>query len=141
MRGLLNFHLDSSQSSGYLKTMPESLYDTFSALQDAEFHEAVYKATKLIPVGKVLGYGHLATLIGRQGCARQVGRALSRLGADARYSLVPWWRVLRSDGSIAMQGDPTRGPAQIALLRAERVPFKRPHIVDMRMARWQPELD
>lgn len=121
--------------------MSEPLHDTFSTLQDAEFHEAVYNATRLIPVGKVLGYGHLATLIGRPGCARQVGKALSRLGTGAGYPLVPWWRVLRSDGSIAMQGEPARGPAQIARLRAEQVPFKRVHIVDMRVARWQPELD
>ncbi len=98
------------------------------------FRAGVYAAVRLIPPGRVLGYGHVAVLIGRPRAARQVGYALAALepGTD-----VPWWRVLRSDGSIALQGDPERGPRQAELLQAEGV-----DVVDWRLDMdrygWQP---
>ena len=38
-----------------------------------EFDVAVHALTKQLPVGKVLGYGHLASLIGKPRHARHVG--------------------------------------------------------------------
>jgi alkylated DNA nucleotide flippase Atl1 len=43
--------------------------------------------------------------------------------------------VLRTDGSIALQGDPVRGDAQAAALRAEGVRVEG-HRVDMAAVRW-----
>lgn len=96
------------------------------------FRAAVYDAVRAIPPGAVLGYGHVAALIGRPRMGRHVGWALSALepGAD-----VPWWRVIRSDGSIALQGDPSRGPLQEALLRSEGVVVARSR-VNLRIYRW-----
>ncbi len=100
------------------------------------FRAAVYSAVRLIPVGRVLGYGHVAVLLGRPRAARQVGYALAALepGTD-----VPWWRVIRSDGSIALQGDPGRGPLQAELLLEEGVEVRQWR-VDMARFRWDPGL-
>ena len=94
----------------------------------------MYALTSQIPHGKVLGYGHVAALIGKPRHARHVGNALKALPL---HSNVPWWRVIRSDGTIAMQGDILRGPLQIKHLSAELVSF-RGEKVDMKKARWIP---
>lgn len=96
------------------------------------FRAAVYDAVRRIPVGRVLGYGHVAAVIGRPRMGRHVGWALAALDPDLD---VPWWRVIRSDGTIAMQGDPSRGPVQVALLREEGVVVERDR-VNMRQFRW-----
>lgn len=98
------------------------------------FRAGVWAAVCHIPAGQVLGYGHVSALLGRPRAARQVGYALAALppGAD-----VPWWRVLRSSGSIAMQGDPARGPLQRQLLVDEGVEVMDDR-VDMGRFRWTP---
>ena len=102
----------------------------------AGFRAEVYALVERIPEGKVLGYGDVAGLLGWPGYARHVGYALSDLPSPTD---VPWWRVLRSDGSIAMQGDPSRGPVQLARLRSEAVVFRGAK-VDMRCCRWEPDI-
>jgi alkylated DNA nucleotide flippase Atl1 len=56
--------------------------------------ERVLDAVAAIPPGAVSTYGD----VGRSaGCGpRQVGTALARYGSG-----VPWWRVLRADGTLA----------------------------------------
>lgn len=97
---------------------------------------AVAAATAQIPPGKVLSYGDVAAILGAPRAARQVGYALAALGPEAAEA-IPWWRVLRSDGSIALQGDPARGPEQAARLRAEGVEVT-DHRVEMARVRWAP---
>ena len=46
-----------------------------------------------IPPGRVTTYGAIAEVVG--GGPRQVGSVMSRHGAP-----VPWWRVVRADGSL-----------------------------------------
>lgn len=103
---------------------------------------AVYAVVQAIPEGKVLGYGHVAALLGKPRAARQVGYALAALGeggVDPEGRRVPWWRVLRSDGTIAMQGDVSRGPTQMAHLTREGVDCSGQR-VDMAAVRWRPEV-
>ena len=107
-----------------------------SSIRKLDFNDAVYALVRLIPTGKVLGYGHVATLLGYPRRARHVGFAL---GALLPATDVPWWRVIRSDGSIAMQGDPLRGPVQQHKLRAEGVSF-RGQKVNMKRCRWEPDV-
>ena len=133
--------VDKETQQGYTEAMSASLYAALSVLHAQNFHTAVYRCAQLIPAGKVLGYGHLASMIGRPGYARHVGTALSQLLPETSTNVVPWWRVVRSDGSIAMQGEVTRGPRQISLLQQELVPFTSSNKVNMRLARWTPELD
>jgi alkylated DNA nucleotide flippase Atl1 len=61
--------------------------------QDA-YVEAVLSIVEQIPKGRVSTYGLIADAVGRGG-PRQVGRTMALYGGS-----VPWWRVVRADGSL-----------------------------------------
>ena len=69
-----------------------------------------------IPKGKVSSYRDIARRAGLPNGARQVVRVLHSM--TEKHNL-PWYRVVRSDGKIALQGDGRN--LQIAMLRAEGV--------------------
>jgi len=98
------------------------------------FQDGVFEIVALIPPGRVLGYGHVAALAGRPRHHRQVGFALARLEPG---DLTPWWRVLRSNGTIALQGSPSRGPLQRQHLLDEGLTVEN-YRVDMKRHRWWP---
>jgi alkylated DNA nucleotide flippase Atl1 len=96
--------------------------------------ETVLSLVEQIPAGRVTTYGILADAVGRGG-PRQVGRVMAVYGAP-----VPWWRVVRADGSLPeshhreavaryhQEQTPLRGSiADAASLR-----------VDLRQALWTP---
>ncbi|MCZ3387276.1 MAG: MGMT family protein [Actinomycetia bacterium] len=91
------------------------------------FAEEVLDMVATIPAGRVMAYSDVASTLGRGG-ARQVGQALARFGSG-----VPWWRVLRADGSCA----DVHRDEQVSRLRAEGVPMVSTR-VDMDAARWRP---
>ncbi|MBM7117974.1 MGMT family protein [Archangium primigenium] len=76
-----------------------------------DFPEAVRQAVRAIPRGEVRSYAQVALYAGRPGAARGVGRELKTLED------VPWWRVLRSDGTLA----PAVAVEQARRLKAEGV--------------------
>jgi methylated-DNA-protein-cysteine methyltransferase-like protein len=78
----------------------------------------ILDAIRAIPEGFVRTYGDLSP-----GAPRLTGAVLSETGEE-----VPWWRVVRADGSLA------QGERQRALLDAEGVPLRGSR-VDMRVAR------
>lgn len=59
-----------------------------------DFTEAVLRVVEAIPRGHVMTYGLIADEVGRGG-PRQVGAVMAREGHG-----VPWWRVVRADGSL-----------------------------------------
>src|SRR5467141_212435 len=63
----------------------------------APFARAVRRIVRGIPRGRVLSYGEVALRAGRPRGARAVVRALHQLDD------VPWWRVVRADGTLAPQ--------------------------------------
>ncbi|MFL5344716.1 MAG: MGMT family protein [Hyalangium sp.] len=77
------------------------------------FSEAVMRAVRAIPRGEVRSYSQVAFYAGRPGAARGVGHELRLLQSPA----VPWWRVIRADGTLA----PEVGHEQARRLRAEGV--------------------
>ena len=83
-------------------------------------HQAILDRIAAIPEGFVRTYGDLSP-----GAPRLTGTVL-RLNDDAD---VPWWRVVRADGSLA------KGERQRQLLFDEGVPFTRGGKVDLRVAR------
>ncbi|WP_327177863.1 MGMT family protein [Streptomyces sp. NBC_01335] len=99
-----------------------------------EYAERVLDVADLIPPGHVMTYGDVAEWLG-DGGPRQVGRAMALYG-----SAVPWWRVVRSDGTLLPghelralghyrdEGTPLRGAARSAEGHLPRI--------DMRRARW-----
>jgi alkylated DNA nucleotide flippase Atl1 len=64
------------------------------AVDHEEYVERVLSLVERIPSGCVLSYGAIAEYVGRGG-ARQVGRVMALYGSS-----VPWWRVVRADGSL-----------------------------------------
>lgn len=88
----------------------------------------------MIPEGRVAAYGQVAELAGLPGLARFVGRALGRL-PDGHQ--VPWYRVLKSDGRIAMPAGSESHERQCRLLMKEGVEVTDGR-VSMRHYRWQP---
>ena len=89
----------------------------------AEPHERqrILASVRAIPPGFVTTYGDIWPA-----APRLAGRVLATLEDPG----TPWWRVVRSDGSLAV------GARQRALLEAEGVPFRpgRRARVDLRRA-------
>jgi alkylated DNA nucleotide flippase Atl1 len=71
--------------------------------------EEVLRRVREIPAGFVRTYGDVSP-----GSPRYAGSVL--FGADEPE--LPWWRVVRADGTLA------KGPRQRRLLVAEGVPFR-----------------
>jgi alkylated DNA nucleotide flippase Atl1 len=90
--------------------------------------EAVFDAVEQIPPGRVSTYGAIGRLVGVG--PRRVARALSSGGGA-----VPWFRVLRADGTAA---EPVRAQ-QLELLAAEGVPARNDRI-DLSAVGW-PDRD
>ncbi|MRJ74950.1 cysteine methyltransferase [Aeromicrobium sp. SMF47] len=95
-----------------------------------DFTERVLDLVERIPPGQVLSYGLIAEIL-QDGGPRQVGRVMALEGAA-----VPWWRVVRMDGSL---------PASHAIdaqahYRDEGTPMRaNGSAVDMREALWRFE--
>jgi methylated-DNA-protein-cysteine methyltransferase-like protein len=83
--------------------------------------KVILDRVRRVPPGYVTTYGDVSP-----GAPRLAGRALSQLpdGHD-----VPWWRVVRSDGSMAV------GSEQRARLLEEDVPLRPSGRVDLQAAR------
>ncbi len=59
------------------------------------------KATlRLVPPGRAVSYGAVAALAGAPNGARTVARILH---SSAAAEGLPWWRVVRADGGIALR--------------------------------------
>lgn len=79
--------------------------------------ERILAAIRAIPRGQVAGYGQVAQRAGLPGRARLVARLLSRNDDPS----LPWYRVLRSDGRIALPQGSGGWQEQVRRLRAEGV--------------------
>jgi methylated-DNA-protein-cysteine methyltransferase related protein len=86
--------------------------------------DAILERVRAIPPGFVRTYGDLCP-----SAPRRAGAAL----AGCHDPSVPWHRVVRADGSLAM------GDRQRALLEREGVPFRGAR-VDLRVARCAPDV-
>jgi alkylated DNA nucleotide flippase Atl1 len=86
--------------------------------------EAVFDVVERIPPGRVSTYGAIGRLVGVG--PRRVARALSSGGGA-----VPWYRVVRADGTAA---EPVRA-RQLELLAGEGVPVRRGR-VDLAAVAW-----
>jgi methylated-DNA-protein-cysteine methyltransferase-like protein len=83
-------------------------------------HQSILDRIAAIPEGFVRTYGDLSP-----GAPRLTGTILRTTTQDG----LPWWRVVRADGSLA------KGERQRRLLFDEGVPFTRAGKVDLRVAR------
>lgn len=81
-------------------------------------NERIYAAIAAIPPGRVASYGAIAARAGMPGRARLVGRLLGEVPGGR---VLPWFRVLRASGHIAMPPGSPGFREQCRLLRAEGV--------------------
>jgi alkylated DNA nucleotide flippase Atl1 len=99
-----------------------------------EYVEAVLSLVEQVPAGRATTYGLIAEAVGRGG-PRQVGRVLALDGGG-----VPWWRVVRADGSLPE----SHQREAVACYRAESTPLRgsiadaRSLRVDLTRALWVP---
>ncbi|WP_456698693.1 MGMT family protein [Aeromicrobium sp. P5_D10] len=93
-----------------------------------DFTENVLDLVERIPPGQVLSYGRIAEIL-QDGGPRQVGRVMALEGGA-----VPWWRVVRADGSLPA----SHGIDAQAHYRDEGTPMRaNGSAVDMSEALWR----
>ena len=97
-------------------------------MDQEEYVEAVLGLVEQVPPGRVTTYGAIAARVGRGG-PRQVGRVMSTYGGA-----VPWWRVVRADGTLPDCHDAEARQHHLG----EGTPFLASGRVDMRWAFWEP---
>lgn len=78
------------------------------------FVDTVRQVIRDLRPGEVVSYGEVANRAGKPRAARAVGNVL------ANSVGLPWWRVIRSDGTLAAASR----EEQIRRLRREGVPLK-----------------
>jgi methylated-DNA-protein-cysteine methyltransferase-like protein len=79
-----------------------------------------------VPKGKVSTYRDIAAKAGLPNGARQTVRVLHTM--SEKYNL-PWYRIIRCDGTIALEGEGRQ--LQITLLRGEKVKVSEQGRVDL----------
>ena len=90
-------------------------------LTSEQARERILAQIYAIPAGEVAGYGEVAARAGLPGRARLVAKILGSHDDPA----LPWHRVLRSDGRIAMPEGSKGWLEQSQRLRAEGVVVER----------------
>jgi alkylated DNA nucleotide flippase Atl1 len=93
---------------------------------DEEYVETVLSLVERVPPGRVTTYGAIAEQVGRGG-PRSVGRVMSLHGGP-----VPWWRVVRADGSLPA----SHGVEALHEYRVEGTPLTSRNRPDLRAAYW-----
>jgi alkylated DNA nucleotide flippase Atl1 len=99
-----------------------------------EYVELVLTCVEQVPRGRVTTYGSIAEIVGQVaggGGPRQVGAIMASYGGP-----VPWWRVVRADGSLPASH---QGEARQAYLE-EGTPLRPSGNVDIAAAFWRPVL-
>lgn len=107
-------------------------YRTYFRESMNRINEQILELIKAIPAGKVAGYAQIAAYAGLPGGARMVARLLH--ACSSKHNL-PWWRVLRSSGEIALPED-AGGALQKELLTNEGITFNAKNRIDMAVYSW-----
>jgi alkylated DNA nucleotide flippase Atl1 len=93
-----------------------------------EYTEQVLQYVERVPPGRVTTYGAIADHVG--GGPRQVGSVMARHGGP-----VPWWRVVRADGSLPPSHQVEARQAYLE----EGTPLRPSGSVDIVRAFWSPD--
>ena len=100
----------------------------------------IWQTVQLIPKGKIACYGQIADLAGLPGRARLVGKVLGKVPKDGwRGSVVPWYRVVNSQGKISLPVASDGFIKQVQLLQDENVVVLGARI-KLKDFQWQPDL-
>ncbi len=100
----------------------------------------IWETVQQIPQGKVACYGQIADLAGLPGKARLVGKALSKVPKSGwKEKIVPWHRVINSQGKISFPVESHLFNKQKKLLQEEQVVLIK-NKISLLGFQWQPEL-
>ena len=88
------------------------------AFSQNNFDKAIWKVVSSIRSGRVMGYGEVARAAGYPRHARMVSKAMSR-----SIDPLPWYRVVKSDRTLAFEVDSEAYKKQRYLLEEEGVQF------------------
>ncbi len=105
-------------------------------VQQATKEELIYTIIAAIPTGKVASYGQVAKLAGYPNNARLVGRLLKVMPDD---SVIPWHRVVNSQGKISFPEGSKKHFSQRQKLLSEGITFNKAKI-NMRLHQWDEYL-
>ncbi|MFO7603216.1 MAG: MGMT family protein [Gammaproteobacteria bacterium] len=111
------------------------------AYSQQQFDAAIWKVVAGILPGRVMGYGEVARAAGYPRHARMVSKAMSRSPTP-----LPWYRVVRSDRTLAFEVGSEAYKKQKGLLEQEGVqfingkvvPLESDDTVDMDRLLWGP---
>lgn len=81
-----------------------------------KFDQAIWEVVSQIPAGRVMSYGEVSKAAGFPRHARMVSRAMSR-----STEKLPWFRVVRSNRTLAFDIDSKAYKKQLDLLKKEGV--------------------
>ena len=84
----------------------------------SKFDKAIWEVVSRIKPGRVMGYGQVARAAGYPRHSRMVSKAMSRSDVP-----LPWYRVIRSDFTLAFNVGGEAYNKQRALLESEGVRF------------------
>ena len=84
----------------------------------SKFDKAIWEIVSRIKAGRVMGYGQVARAAGYPRHSRMVSKAMSRSDVP-----LPWYRVIKSDYTLAFKVGSEAYNKQRALLEKEGVRF------------------
>jgi methylated-DNA-protein-cysteine methyltransferase-like protein len=93
------------------------------------FDTNIWKTVNNIPAGQVMGYGEVATAAGFPRYSRMVAGAMSR-SPDP----LPWYRVVKSNRTLAFEAGSESYREQAQLLKQEGVRFESNKVVTVEPA-------
>ncbi len=100
----------------------------------------IWQTVQKIPAGRVATYGQIADLAGLPGRARLVGKALGKVPDGGwQGAVVPWYRVINSQGKISLPLASEGFEQQKRLLQDEQVVVIGAKI-KLSEFLWQPDL-
>ena len=92
----------------------------------AKFDHRVWQVVASIPAGRVLGYGEVARAAGFPRYSRMVSAAMGRCPES-----LPWFRVVRSNRTLAFEVGSSSYQEQAQLLKQEGVRFEGVKIIEL----------
>jgi len=90
----------------------------------SKFDKAIWRVVSRIKHGRVMGYGQVARAAGFPRHSRMVSKAMSRSAEP-----LPWYRVIKSDNTLAFKVGGEAYNKQRALLEKEGVRFRGKKVV------------
>ena len=102
------------------------------------FYARVYEIVKLVPVGRITTYGHIAKHRGTATSARMVGYAMNVSHSDSK---IPAHRVVNRNGILTGKHHFDGINLMQELLESEGIVVKNDKIVDFEKLLWDPMME